>query len=171
MGEITIRPGDRADFESLLGMFDEAVAWLAERGSAGQWGTEWSGNPRRVGRTHDFAESSGLRMAELDGEAAGAIILDERPPAHVPDADEPETYIGLLITSRRFIGRGVGGRLIAYAIEEASRRGISLVRVDCWAGGDGDLVRYYESQGFKPTVRFDVKGWIGQVFEQRADLS
>jgi GNAT superfamily N-acetyltransferase len=168
MGEISIRPGKPADFESLLGMFDGAVAWLAQRGSAGQWGTEpWSGNPRRTERARLFAESAGLHIAEIDGEAAGAIILDDAPPTHVPSVDEPEIYVGLLITSRAFTGRGAGGRLIGFALEEASRRGISLVRVDCWAGGDGALVRYYESQGFKPTVRFDVKGWIGQVFEQR----
>ncbi|WP_344934695.1 hypothetical protein [Sphaerisporangium flaviroseum] len=26
---------------------------------------------------------------------------------------------------------------------------------------------YYRHQGFTPTERFDVGGWIGQVFEQR----
>jgi len=44
---------------------------------------------------------------------------------------------------------------------------VDLVRVDCWAGGDGDLQRYYESQGFSPTVRFTVDDWVGQVLERR----
>lgn len=74
-----------------------------------------------------------------------------------------------MITSRKFGGLGVGARLLEYARDEAKRRGIGLLRVDCWAGGDGELQRYYEGRGFTSTVRFDVEGWVGQVFEQRVD--
>jgi GNAT superfamily N-acetyltransferase len=108
-----------------------------------------------------------LRLARIGGEPAGALIVSEECPQHVPKVDERELYIRLLITSRKFTGLGVGARLIEYARDEASRRGIDLLRVDCWAGGDGELPRYYEGQGFTPTVRFNVDGWIGQVFEFR----
>jgi GNAT superfamily N-acetyltransferase len=167
MSEIVIRKGSADDFCTLLAMFDRAVAWLAGRGSEGQWGTEpWSGIPRRVERVRAMAASDGLRLAEIDGKPAGAINWEGCPP-HVPAVDEPELYIGLLITAREFAGRGVGARLVGLALEEASQRELSVVRVDCWAGGDGDLVRYYQGQGFTPTVQFDLNGWIGQVFEQR----
>ncbi|MDT7728440.1 MAG: hypothetical protein QOI21_5016 [Actinomycetota bacterium] len=170
MSQIHLRQGIPDDFGALLATFDDAVAWLAERGSAAQWGSEpWSGLPNRVDQVRLMVENPGLRVAEIDGEFAGAVVLDEQTLVHVPPVDERELYLRLLITARRFAGHGVGSRLISYALEEASRRGISLVRVDCWAGGDGALVRYYESQGFKPTVQFDVLGWIGQVFEQRVD--
>ncbi|GAB3369821.1 hypothetical protein H5411_30485 [Amycolatopsis echigonensis] len=66
-----------------------------------------------------------------------------------------------------FFDDAVESRLLEYSMDEAKRRGIDLVRVDCWAGGDGDLPRYYESQGFKPTEQFTVDGWLGQVLEQR----
>ncbi len=168
MNDFIIRPGGSGDFETLLGMFDEAVAWLVERGSEGQWGTEpWSTIPQRVERVRGMADEPGLYIGEVGGEPAGAIILGD-PLAYVPAITEPEIYLRLLITSRRFAGHRVGSRLIEFALAEARERGIGLVRVDCWAGGDGDLQRYYESQGFKPTERFDVNnGWIGQVFEQR----
>ncbi|MFC9257723.1 GNAT family N-acetyltransferase [Amycolatopsis thailandensis] len=167
MSDFIIRKGGSGDFQTLLDMFDEVVAWLAGRGSAGQWGTEpWSTIPKRVERVRGMVDGPGLYIAEIGGEAAGAIILGDRFP-HVSPVDEPEIYLGLLLTSRRFTGHRVGSRLIEFALAEARERGIGLVRVDCWAGGDGDLQRYYESQGFKPTERFDVKGWIGQVFEQR----
>jgi hypothetical protein len=39
--------------------------------------------------------------------------------------------------------------------------------VDCWAGGDGSLVRYYQAAGLTATVRFQVGEWEGQVLEQR----
>jgi GNAT superfamily N-acetyltransferase len=174
MSEIVIRQGGPDDFPAILQMFDDAVAWLAERGSAGQWGTRpWSEDPQRVERVREMAAKPGVRVAEVGGEPAGVSIIQDECPAHVPTASEPEVYIGLLLTSRRFTGRSVGGRLIARVLDEARERGVSLVRVDCWAGGDGDLARYYESQGFTPTVQFEVESmgapWIGQVFELRLD--
>jgi GNAT superfamily N-acetyltransferase len=167
MSELFIRKGGAHDTDTLLEMFDGAVAWLAARGSAGQWGTDpWSRVPHRAQRVRDMAANDGLRIAEIDGVPAGAVLLVEECPPYVPAAGEPELYIGLLVISREYAGRRVGARLIRLALEEASQRGISLVRLDCWAGGNGDLVRYYQRQGFKPTEQFDLDGWIGQVFEQ-----
>jgi ribosomal protein S18 acetylase RimI-like enzyme len=168
MDNVIIRSGDSADVDTLLRFFDEAVEWLVARGSSGQWGTEpWTKVPKRVERVKGMAADPGLRVAMVDGEPAGALIVSEERDPHVPAVDERELYVRLLITSRRFAGRRVGGRLIEYALDEARRRGIDLVRVDCWAGGDGDLQRYYEGHGFKPTVRFTVERWVGQVLEQR----
>ncbi|MBB1152941.1 GNAT family N-acetyltransferase [Amycolatopsis dendrobii] len=165
--EFTIRPGAAGDADVLLGFFDDAVAWLVARGSAGQWGTQpWSTNPKRVERVREFVAEPGFRMAEIDGKPAGALILGQ-PMPYTPQVDEPELYVRLLITSRQFTGHRVGSRLLRHSMDEAKRRGIDLVRVDCWAGGDGDLPRYYESQGFKPTEQFTVDGWLGQVLEQR----
>jgi GNAT superfamily N-acetyltransferase len=168
MDNTVIRSGEPGDADTLLRFFDEAVEWLVARGSSGQWGTEpWSAVPKRVERVKGMVADPGLRIAMVDGAPAGALIVSEEHDPHVPAVDERELYVRLLITSRRFAGRRVGGRLVEYALDEARRRGIDLVRVDCWAGGDGELQRYYESQGFKPTVRFTVEDWVGQVFEQR----
>ncbi|GAA2396714.1 hypothetical protein [Dactylosporangium salmoneum] len=46
-----------------------------------------------------------------------------------------------------------------------------LLRVDCYAGGDGALVRWYERQGFTATEAFTVTRddgteWPGQVLAQ-----
>jgi GNAT superfamily N-acetyltransferase len=174
MSAIVIRQGGPDDFPAILRMFDEAVAWLAARRSAGQWGTEpWSGIPLQVERVREMAGKPELRVAEIGGEPAGVSIIQDVCPVHVPTAEEPEIYIGLLLISRRFGGHGVGSRLIARILDEARQRGVALVRVDCWAGGDGGLARYYESQGFTPTVQFEVEArgapWIGQVFELRLD--
>jgi GNAT superfamily N-acetyltransferase len=172
MDNTVIRSGDSGDADTLLCFFDEAVEWLVARGSSKQWGTEpWSRVPKRVERVVVMAADPGLRVAMVGGEPAGALIVSEEPDSHVPSVDERELYIRLLITSRRFTGRRVGGRLIEYALDEARRRGIDLVRVDCWAGGDGALQRYYESHGFKPTVRFTVDEWVGQVLEQRVGVA
>ncbi|HWD04006.1 MAG TPA: GNAT family N-acetyltransferase [Amycolatopsis sp.] len=164
MGIFAIRPGRPDDAATLLRFFDQAVQWLVARGSAGQWGDRpWSAIPHRASRVADMTGEPGLRIAEVDGEPAGAVIFRESCPPYVPPAGEAELYVGLLIASRR----GAGARLLEYVLAEARRRGIGLVRVDCWAGGDGGLVRYYERQGFHPTARFDLDGWLGQVLERR----
>ncbi|MFF7895340.1 hypothetical protein ACFZDI_26285 [Streptomyces sp. NPDC007907] len=52
---------------------------------------------------------------------------------------------------------------------EGSRAGVSLLRVDCYAGDDGKLVRYYESNGFTRTEAFTVgeSQWPGQLLARR----
>ena len=51
----------------------------------------------------------------------------------------------------------------------AAELGVPALRVDCYAGGEQALVRFYESAGFARTDTFDVKGWPGQVLERRLD--
>ncbi len=48
---------------------------------------------------------------------------------------------------------------------------VKVVRLDCFAGNDGALIRYYESQGFTRDVSFSVSrenapDWPGQVLVQ-----
>ncbi|WP_216209310.1 GNAT family N-acetyltransferase [Amycolatopsis aidingensis] len=168
MNTPAIRAGSAADAGTLLRMFDDAVAWLVRRGSAGQWGTEpWSADPAKVERVRGLAAQPGLWIAEFDGEPAGALLVSTERPEYVPQAAEPDLYVNLLLTAGGHGGRGVGGALLDHARDLARARGLGLLRVDCWAGGDGSLVRYYTRQGFTPAERFDRRGWPGQVLEQR----
>jgi GNAT superfamily N-acetyltransferase len=105
-------------------------------------------------------------MAEIGGTPVGAMVLGAAP-SYVRAADEPEVYVEAFITDRRYAGRGVGRALLDRAVAEAVASGTSLLRVDCWAGGDGALVRYYERAGFTPTERFTVGDWPGQVLIRR----
>ncbi|GAB3484707.1 GNAT family N-acetyltransferase [Amycolatopsis cihanbeyliensis] len=168
MNAPAIRAGSTDDAGTLLRMFDDAVAWQVRRGGGGQWGTEpWSADPAKVERVREMADRPGLWIAEFDGEPAGALLVTEWCPDHIPPPAEPELYVNLLLTAGGHGGKGVGGTLLDHAREVARARGLGLLRVDCWAGGDGSLVRYYTGQGFTPTERFDYRGWPGQLLEQR----
>ncbi|GLW27996.1 GCN5 family N-acetyltransferase [Actinoplanes regularis] len=166
-----IRQGDTDDVPAVMALLDGAVRWLTARDRPGQWGTEpLSGSRRLTTLISGIAADRGLHLAVRGDEVVGALGIG-RPPAWVTPAAEPELYIMLLVTDRDHAGEGVGGRLLAYARSLALAAGVSLLRVDCYAGDDQALVRYYEGQGFTATQRFTVPQgdtrWPGQVLEQR----
>ena len=164
-----IREGGIDDVPAVLALGDEAVAWMNARGNTTQWGTEpWTGHQKREEMVRERALGGGTRIIEdRDGTVLGVLVITEAPQPYVPEVEERELYINLLITSRRHSGRGVGAALIDRAKREAADRGIDLIRVDCWAGGGGDLVRVYEGYGFSRTGEFSVGEWPGMVLAMR----
>lgn len=162
-----IRPGGPDDLDDVLAMLDQAVAWLTEQGRTGQWGsTAFSEKPERIEQMARWLANDDAWIAEIDGESAGAMTLSPRHLPYVPAPGEPELYVRLLVTARRFRGHGVGGALLDHARAEAARAGVGLLRVDCYAGGGGKLVDYYTGQGFTPVSTFSVGEWPGQLLAQ-----
>lgn len=166
-----IRPGRQADVPAVLALLDGAVRWLTARGRPGQWGTEpLSQNPRLSALVSRIAADGGLHVAVRGEDVVGALGFGN-PPAYVDRVPEPELYIVLLVTDRDHNGRGIGARLLDHARAVAADAGVALLRVDCYAGDDQALVRYYEGQGFTATQRFTMAQpddpWPGQVLEQQ----
>ncbi|MFJ8011497.1 GNAT family N-acetyltransferase [Streptomyces sp. NPDC096339] len=167
---VRIRPGGPSDVPAVLGMLDAAVAWMNGRGNTEQWGTTpYSQKPGAVARVERYTTENVPYVAELDGVPVGALVLDTGPSPQLPiaPAGEPERYVRLLVSDRRYAGLGVGAALLAHAAEETRRAGVALLRVDCWAGGGGELVSYYERNGFTRTDRFLDGAWPGQVLARR----
>ncbi|MFB7462519.1 GNAT family N-acetyltransferase [Streptomyces sp. NPDC056224] len=167
---IRIRPGGPADAPAILGMLDSAVVWMNSRGNTEQWGTTpYSQKPGGVARVERYTTENAPYIAELDGAPVGAMVLDSGPSPQMPiaPAGEPERYVRLLVSERRYAGLGIGAALLAHAVEETRRAGVKLLRVDCWAGGGGELVAFYERNGFTPTDRFLSEAWPGQVLARR----
>lgn len=110
-------------------------------------------------------EDEGLSI--ING-VVGALTVGQANP-YVQPATEPELYIQFLVSDRASGGKGIGTLLLEQARTLARKAGVSLLRVDCYAGGSGGLVRYYESQGFERTEAFEINGWPGQILIQRLD--
>jgi len=168
---ITIRQAGHSAVPDVLALLDGATEWLVAQGRTDQWGTEpHSTNPRRIAQITGFADDGGLWLAEADGRVVGALAVGAAL-AYVPAADEPELYVRLLVTDRASAGQGIGGLLLDHARELARAGGVGLLRVDCFAGGDGALIRYYEKQGFTREAEFAVpvndSEWSGQILFQR----
>ena len=167
---ISIRRGGPEDVPAILGLLDGAVEWLVAQGRTGQWGTRsWSGNPKAVAMVRRYVDTGVPYIAEIGGEPVGTLTLTDSPGSYVPAVDEPERYVHLLASDRRFKGHGVGSALLAHAAEVTRRAGVSLLRVDCYAGDDRKLVAYYEGNGFTATEAFVVgeDRWPGQVLARR----
>ncbi|MGB3330826.1 MAG: GNAT family N-acetyltransferase [Thermomicrobiales bacterium] len=163
------RPGRIDDRDAVLALLDAAVEWLVARGQTDQWGTEpWSSRPAAVERIGDLIQEGDLWLAVGPAEAiVGAMIVNEAPMPYIEPAEERELYVRLLVSDPRHRGANIGGSLLDRAKDIAHQRGIALLRVDCFAGADGSLVRYYESQGFRPVSPFAVKEWPGMLLAQR----
>lgn len=168
---VHFRDGSANDIDAILALFDANVAWLVARGQEAQWGSEpWSGDEKKVGFVRELLSSGELMIAEIDGEVVGASLLTDHPMPYVPEIEEPERYLKLLIASPEHRGKKIGSRLIELARELTVKDGIELMRVDCWSGGDRRLVDYYVREGFKPTDEIEVRtGTSVQVFEWRPD--
>jgi GNAT superfamily N-acetyltransferase len=163
----TLRVGSVDDVDAVLGLLDGAVAWLVAQGRTGQWGDRpWSASPERVDRIRGMVAASELLLLEQDDAVVAALAHGPTPAVYVPPAAEPEDYVVVLVSDPAV--RGAGRRLLDESWRWARARGIALQRVDCYAGDDGKLVRFYESAGFTATERFEVKGWPGQLLERRA---
>lgn len=170
VSEIEIRNGRDCDGATVLGLWDTAIEWLAQRGQPEQWGTEPASSRARTRElVAEWVAGDGLRIAELDGVAVGASVITPIAPAHVAPTPLAETYLMFLISDRRHAGRGIGSELVRRATDEARGAGSAVLRVDCWAGAP-PLVAWYERQGFVRSGTFTVKvrgAWHGQVFELR----
>lgn len=180
------------DVPAMLRLMDIATQWLVKKGQAGQWGdgtVKHSENPARIEQGIKLAESGGTWIAVdttsptykatntsggedqdlsiINGIVGGVTIGAANP--YVSAATEPELYVLFLITDRASSGKAIGTLLLNKARELAREAGVSLLRLDCYAGGSGGLVRYYESQGFEKGETFEAKGWLGQIMVQRLD--
>lgn len=162
----SLRVAGSEDATTILRLFDDAVAWMNSVGNTQQWGTTpFSGDPKRAATVTEWAASGDAVIALRDGAAVGAVRVGEAT-SYAPPASEPELYVVALVARHR---SGAGRVLLRCADAIGRELGVSLLRVDCYAGGDQALVRFYESAGYTRTHSFEVKGWPGQVLERRLD--
>jgi GNAT superfamily N-acetyltransferase len=119
-----------------------------------QWGSEpWSTMPRRIAQVTEACALPGAWVAQNEqGDVRAFLALGESMP-YVPAPTGPELYVRVLVASRDVRVRGIGRRLMAFADEQARAAGVDHLRVDCYAGGSGDLVRFYESCGIRASRR------------------
>ncbi|MDL9977732.1 GNAT family N-acetyltransferase [Microbacterium sp. ASV49] len=161
---IEIRRASAADAPAVLQMADGIIEWFVSMGNVSQWGTEpWSSSQKRIARVTEALGLPDAWVAEHPDLGIVGVLVVGDAMEYVPAATEPEVYVRLLLASRDERARGIGRRLMAFADERARAAGVERLRVDCYGGGTGDLVKFYESCGYDRIQTFDIDGWPGQL--------
>ncbi|KAH7127656.1 hypothetical protein EDB81DRAFT_146264 [Dactylonectria macrodidyma] len=139
-------------------------------------GTLDDGLARRVdelGKTYVSVGAVKLR----DDHFATHMLSPKNLTPHVTAAMETGNFVFLdvLVADHRVDERrkGVGAALVNEVKKYATDHGKATIWIDCWAGGTGRLVQYYEDLGFEPVEDFELPTrnnamWQGKVF--RMDL-
>src|SRR5688572_14543629 len=85
----SLRVAALEDTAPILGLFDDAVAWMNSVGNTQQWGTTpYSGDAKRVAAVALWAGSGGAVVATRDGVPVGAMAVGEAT-SYAPPATEP----------------------------------------------------------------------------------
>lgn len=146
------------DLDVIVGLIEEAKAWLRTKGTD-QWSSDWLDQDGR-GR--------GARVENSIKEEATWLVWFVSPHRKIPMATvtietkanpdvwtdpavagAPAAYLSRLITGRRFSGLGIGAALIEWACAYVAREyRAKLIRIDVWTD-NYELHEYYRKQGFE----------------------
>lgn len=73
------------------------------------------------------------------------------------ERQQPALYIAKMATDQRFMGQGLGRRMIKWALDYAEDQGIFRLRWDAWSSNTG-LHKYYQSLGARHLRTVDREG-------------
>jgi GNAT superfamily N-acetyltransferase len=175
MTHFQIRPAERGELDALMTLYEQTRQWLWSKG-IDQWtapdGDDVAFLAKIRSSFEQAIEAGDCCVATVDGELAGAIIIDDRadPEFWTPD-DDPDSalYVHRMLASRAPAARGVGAALLDLAAIVALASGRKRLRHDAWQTNT-ELHRYYERQGFTHlrTLPYTHRG-SGALFERRLD--
>ncbi len=157
----------------ILSVSDEATAWLVEHGLSGQWGAEPpSSEPAFVARVSSWISAGEVVVAiDPNGDAHGYAVTGSLPPPYMDPivarrAVEDAYYVYTVASRMRPASRGAGRSLLAWALGEARRLGVTYLRLDCWAE-NARLRAYYQDLGFEECDAYVDEGWPGAILQVR----
>ena len=165
--KVRIRRASARDAPAVLAIFDDVIAWFVAIGNDGQWGRGWSTQPRRIARDRR------LRAARRVGRRRSGRPRPRRiDPRRVHALRAARDRAGNLRARAGGVARcaGAGCRPAPDGLRGRSARraaGVARLRVDCYGGGTGALVRFYESSAMSEFHPSTWKGVAGAVLGRR----
>jgi hypothetical protein len=156
MGEVMreilqVRRADADDLPVILGMIDEAAAWLRTK-DTDQWAKPWPNTAVRDARVLRGLLGGNTWIADEDGTPVATITCRQHgnQTLWTPDEQlEPAVYVSRLIVSRCAAGREIGAALIDWAGQRAVRDwSARWIRIDLWTTNEA-LHDYYAKRGFR----------------------
>jgi GNAT superfamily N-acetyltransferase len=162
------------DFDTVLGLIDEAAAWLRTK-NTDQWATPWPDRDARDARVKRGLAGEKTWIVWDGNVAAATVTLTPRlnprvwsRSACLCDLGERAVYAHRLITARSYRGQGLGAQLIDWAgLRARCRYGAKWIRIDVWSTNAG-LHDYYLNTGFEPCGECEDPGYpSGKLFQKR----
>ena len=150
---LRIRRAAADDMETIVGLIDDARAWLPGKGTD-QWARPWPNPPARDARVLRDLKAGRTWLVHEDGDDApvATVTCSDRGNRRLWTQDEQlvsAAYIARLIVRRNRAGERIGEALIDWA----GARGVRCwsaqwIRIDVWTTNDA-LHNYYEKRGFQ----------------------
>jgi GNAT superfamily N-acetyltransferase len=162
------------NFDTVLGLIDDAAAWLRTR-DTNQWAAPWPNREQRDARVmRGLAGQKTWIVWDADAAVATVTLtpkLNPRVwsrPACTCDLADRAVYAHRLITARSHVGLGLGAQLIDWAgLRARYDYGAKWIRIDVWTS-NGALHDYYCRTGFEPCgVCADADYPSGKLFQKR----
>jgi GNAT superfamily N-acetyltransferase len=152
MNEILqVRRANADDLPVILGMIDEAAAWLRTK-DTDQWDKPWPTEAARNARVLRSLRSGYTWIAEERGTPVATITYRQHGNQTLWTKRErldPAVYVSRLIVMRSAAGRGIGAAMIDWAGQRAIRDwSAQWVRIDVWTTNEA-LHNYYAKRGFR----------------------
>src|SRR4051812_14778406 len=137
------------DLTAVLGVLDDAAAWLQSIGVTKQWPASFSGDATWLKRFERWVRDGKVYIArDDDGAAVGCFRLMLSDDHIWPLEPVKALYLHSLAVTRLSAGQGIARQLLEFALEVAGAKAVDELRLDCWAGNDR-LRRYYTDAGFE----------------------
>lgn len=149
---LTFERAEMGDEPIVRALQDEAIAWLATKGSD-QW--QPSAQRDRDGRRpserdlRDGLDRGEVYLVRDGGEVVGTITLDDYADPEFWADDDPASalYVHRMIISRAAAGRDLGAAMLDWASDQAARADRKWLRLDAWRTNTA-LHDYYRRRGF-----------------------
>lgn len=148
---MTIRTGHRKDFEQVMKFYYE----LIEAMKGAPFHPEWKKDiyPSRS-FIFEAITTNGLRIAEVEGEIAGAMVMDhetvegyDQVPWQVVADKDDVVIIHALGVSLAYQGQGIAKQMIEACCSESRKIGMKVIRLDVLAKNK-PAQKLYEAIGF-----------------------
>lgn len=148
----TVRLAQAGDESIILGLIDEAAAWLQAMKETNQWSRPWPNRAARDERVARGIAEGRTWMVEDAGTVIGTVTYRKdgnRKLWKRKERRDPAVYVSRLIIARAYAGLGIGASLVDWAgLRGAREWNASSIRVDVWTTNTA-LHNYYEKHGFR----------------------
>lgn len=148
----------------LIELRDRLAQWMLNRGIE-----QWQPDQFDVEHLTAWIEA-GFVFVHPEGDriAASVAVLENDPLIWGPDHGDAG-YIHMLMVDRRWSGRGLGDRTLAWAERHIERKGEERARLDVTAA-NATLQQWYTERGYEivGTREFDHPGWNEVVLLEKS---